>query len=205
LKNKHLQLISTSIFQQLHKNENMKKPSLKKSFQLFSLFIFIFLMGISDLEAQSTYAYDDQVFGGAQADLIIKDMRLTGDYQKSPDGKSLIIPVIVSVENRGNKTAGTFLVSVHAANTKGTFVRPFVQHFKNDSSFPKVRLLGTGHTTEIKGFIVLQKSDPGFTRLFAVADSSIEQGINSNNTGVIDESNENNNISKLIRLPEINQ
>ena len=183
----------------------MKKHSLKKSFKLFSLFIFLFLMGINHSEAQTAYAYDDQVFGSAQADLVIKDIRLTGNYQTSPDGKSLIVPAVVSVQNRGNKTASTFLVSVHAANTRGTFVRPFVQHFKNDSAFPKVRLLGTGHTTEIKGFVVLQDSDPGFTRLFAVADSSVEQGINSNNTGVIDESNENNNISKLIILPKISQ
>lgn len=120
-------------------------------------------------------------------DLVVSAFVVTGEME-FPLAGSFLVPVRITVENPGSVIADPFEVRVRLTGSEVSL--PFLRPFGNEPETPVV-CLPAGGATNIAGRIPFGDSFLGGNAVFeAVADGS----------GVIDESNEDNNVSAPISV-----
>jgi len=132
---------------------------------------------------------------------LVASLEVTGPVSFGNRQSPVIVPVLVTVTNRGGKTADIFKVSIDGATQAGTFVRPFYTQANPDSFYPFSETpLEPGGQIVFAGLVGFNRNDLGQqVRLTALADSCSGDEFVPAECRVM-ESNENNNVSEPVNV-----
>jgi hypothetical protein len=136
-------------------------------------------------------------------DLIITSLEVTGSPIQDNEG-GFQVPILVIIQNQGERTSEIFKVAIEATQSQGTFVVPFTVKGQSSIWYPFTSApLAGGSRVLFEGSVTLNSSPSGeVVTLTAIADSCSGEEFMPDYCR-IDESNEQNNRSApaSVRLP----
>lgn len=133
---------------------------------------------------------------------LVASLEVTGPVSIGNNRLSpVLVPVRVTVTNRGGETADIFKVSIDGATSAGTFVRPFYTQANPDGYYPfSEKPLEPGGQITFDGQVGFTRNDLGQQiSLTALADSCSGDEFVPEECRVM-ESNENNNVSEPVNV-----
>lgn len=133
---------------------------------------------------------------------LVTSLEVTGLVSFGGRQSPVLIPVRVTVTNRGGQAADIFKVSIDGSSQLGTFVRPFFTQNNPDGTYPfSTAPLQPGGQIVFDGQVGLSRNDLGQqVILTALADSCSGEEFTPAECRV-KESDENNNVSKPVTVP----